>query len=73
MVHNNSLQYEIIYPYDPLKLYSIQTSNHSYCILQADFMVSRIGYTKEVVIESDLNNEYEPVCTFFLEFYFIYD
>jgi hypothetical protein len=30
------------------------------------FMVSRIGYTKEVVIESDLNNEYESVCTFIL-------
>jgi hypothetical protein len=29
-------------------------------------MVSRIGYTKEVVIESDLNNEYESVCTFIL-------
>ena len=34
-------------------------------------MVSRIGYTKEVVIESDLNKEYEPVCTCLLEFYFI--
>jgi hypothetical protein len=29
-------------------------------------MVSRIGYTKEVVIESDLNNEYESVCKFIL-------